>query len=193
MVGKAHVGHAMRKRFAGMTLFCGTVALLGSWMASCSPKAIETYSEVAREPNISPDYAGAVIPANIAPLNFRVLEDGRAYFVAVRCDQGRPIRIFSKTGRVRIPVRPWHAVLDANRGREIFFDVYVQGVDRQWRRFRPVTNTIAPEDIDGTLVFRFMKPLYAWWKDIGIYQRNLTNYTVSPILHGRSFAGGCLN
>jgi hypothetical protein len=86
--------------------------------------------------------------------------------VAVRCDQGRPIRIFSKTGQIRIPVRPWHALLDANRGREIFFDVYVQGVDRQWRRFRPVANTIAPEDIDGTLVFRFMKPLYTWWKDM---------------------------
>ena len=43
----------------------------------------------------------------------------------------------------------------------------------------PIVNTIAQEDIDGTLVFRFMKPLYSWWKDIGIYQRNLTNYDTS--------------
>jgi hypothetical protein len=94
---------------------------------------------------------------------------------------------------MRIPVRQWRALLDANRGRDVFFDVYVEGVDRQWKRFRPVANTIAQEDIDRTLVFRFMKPAYSWWKDIGIYQRDLTNYDVSPVLHGRSFGGGCLN
>jgi len=162
-------------------------------MASCSPKAIEKYSEAGREPNMSPDYSGTVIPANIAPLNFRILEDGLACFVTIHSDQGRPIRIFSKTGQIRIPIRPWRTLLDANRGRSVFFDVYVQGTDRQWRRFRPLANTIAQEDIDGTLVFRFMKPIYSWWKDIGIYQRNLANYDVSVVLHGRSFGGGCLN
>ena len=193
MVGKSRVGYATRIRFAGLAAFCSVLVVLGSWTASCSPRAIEKYSEVAREPNIRPDYSGAVIPANIAPLNFRVLEDGRAYFVSVRSDRGRPIRIFSKTGQIRIPVRPWHTLLDANRGRGVSFDVYVRGTDRQWRRFQPFANTIAQEDIDGTLVFRFMRPIYRWWKDIGIYQRNLANYSASVVLHGRSFGGACLN
>ena len=162
-------------------------------MASCSPKGIDNFTEVGREPNVSPDYAGTVVPANIAPLNFRILEEGHAYFVTVRGDHADPIRIFSRTGQIRIPRRPWRALLDANRGHRVFFDVYTQGADRQWRRFQPITNTIAPEDIDQTLVFRFMKPLYSWWKDIGIYQRNLTTYDVSTVLHGRSFGSGCLN
>jgi hypothetical protein len=193
MVGKSRVEYATRTRFAGLAVFCSAVAVLGVCVSSCSPKAIEKYSEVARTPNISPDYAGAVIPANIAPLNFRVLEDGRAYLVAVRSDRGHPIRIFSKTGQIRIPVRPWHALLDANRGHEVSFDIHVQDANGQWRRFQPLANTIAPEDIDGTLVSRFMRPIYRWWKDIGIYQRNLTNYDMSVILHGRSFGGACLN
>ncbi len=180
-------------RFAGTAVLGSALVVLGTWMASCSPKTIEKYSEVPREPNISPDYSGAVIPANIAPLNFRILEQGRAYLVTIRSERGRPIQIISKTGQIRIPVRPWHALLDANRDREVFFDVYVRGTDRQWQRFRPVVNTVAPEDIDGTLVFRFMKPLYTWWKDMGIYQRNLANYDVSGVLHGRSFGQGCLN
>jgi hypothetical protein len=142
---------------------------------------------------MSPDYSGAVIPPNIAPLNFRVLEEGRAFLLTVRCGHGRPITVSSKTGQMRIPIRQWHALLDANRGGEVFFDVYVRGEDRQWRRFRPVINTIAQEDIDETLVFRFMKPAYTWWKDIGIYQRKLTSYDVSVILHGQSFGRGCLN
>ena len=174
-------------------MLCGLAIVWASWMTSCHPRAIETYDEVSRDPNLSPDYAGTVIPANIAPLNFRILEDGQAYFVTVRSDSGHPIHISSKTGRVHIPLRQWHALLDANRGRDIFFDVYVQGTNRQWRRFRPVVNTVAQEEIDETLVFRFMKPLYRWWKDIGIYQRNLANHDMSVVLHGRSFGGGCLN
>jgi len=180
-------------RWAGMALFCGSAVVLGSWLASCRPKAIEKYDEVGREPNISPDYSGTVIPANIAPLNFRILEGGSAYLVTVRSDRGHPLSLFSRTGQIRIPVRPWRALLEANRGHRVFFDVYVRDAERQWRRFRPLANTIAPEDIDGTLVFRFMKPLYSWWKSIGIYQRNLASYDVSAVLHGRSFGGGCLN
>jgi hypothetical protein len=182
----------MRARFVGIAFSFGIV-VLPFWTVSCSPKAVEKYSEVGREPNLSPDYSGTVIPPNIAPLNFRIRETGQAYFVAVRGDRGQPIRISSKTGQIRIPLPRWHALLDANRGGSIFFDVYTQGDDRRWSRFRPVANKIAPEEIDGTLVFRFMKPIYNWWKDIGIYQRKLANYDVSAILHGRSFGGGCLN
>ncbi len=197
MVLSMRVVYEMRTQLTGTAVLGGLIVVLGSWVGSCSPKAIEKYSEVDREPNLSPDYAGTVIPANIAPLNFRILEDGRAYFVTVRpavgSDRGRSISIRSKTGQVRIPIRRWHALLDANRGHDIFFDVYVQGADRQWQRFRPVANTIAREDIDETLVFRLMKPAYRWWKNIGIYQRNLANYDVSVVLHSRSFGGGCLN
>ncbi|MEN6576051.1 MAG: hypothetical protein ABFD90_06895 [Phycisphaerales bacterium] len=183
----------MRVRFAGKAIFLSFLIVSGLGTASCRPKTIEHYSEVADEPNLSPDYAGTVIPANIAPLNFRILQDGRAYSVTIRSDKGQPIVVSSRMGQIHIPIRPWRALLDANRGREVFFDVYVQDAGRQWRRFQPIVNTIAQEDIDGTLVFRFMKPLYSWWREIGIYQRRLADYDTSVVLHGRSFAGGCLN
>ena len=183
----------MKTRFAGLAVCGSLVVALGFGATSCSPKAVEKYKEVGRDPNLSPDYFGTVIPPNIAPLNFQILETGRAYFVTVRGDRGDPIHISSKTGQIRIPLPQWHALLDANRGGNVFFDVYVQGADRQWSRLRPVANKIAAEEIDGTLVFRFMKPLYNWWKDIGIYQRHLANYKVAAILHGRSFGSGCLN
>jgi len=183
----------MRARFAGTAIFFSFFVVPALGIVGCRPGAIEQYSEVAQEPNLSPDYTGTVIPANIAPLNFRVIGDGRAYSVTIRSDRGRPITVHSKTGQIRIPIRRWHALLDANRGRDVFFDVYVQDDHRRWRRFLPVANAIAQEDIDGTLVFRFMKPLYHWWRDIGIYQRQLADYDVSVVLHGRSFGSGCLN
>ncbi len=176
-----------------MAILCSIAIAAASWVGSCHPKTIDKYAKVAREPSLSPDYSGTIIPANIAPLNFQILEEGQAYSITIRADRGRPISIFSTTGQVRIPIHPWRALLDANRGRDIFFDVYVRDADRQWKRFRPIVNTIAQEDIDRTLVFRFMKPAYNWWKDIGIYQRDLTNYDMSVVLYGRSFGSGCLN
>ncbi len=183
----------MRTRFAKKAIFWSLLIVLGLGTTSCRPQSIDRCAETAVEPGLSPDYAGIVIPPNIAPLNFRVLEDGRAYSVTIRSDEGQPITVFSKTGQIRIPIRRWQALLDANKGRDVFFDVYVQNAGGQWTRFRPVVNRIAQEDIDGTLVFRFMKPLYSWWREIGIYQRRIADYQTAVLLHGRSFAGGCLN
>jgi len=183
----------MRTQLAGIIIVCIAVVAFGFVLSSCSPEALENYTQVDREPNISPDYSGTIIPANIAPSNFRVVEDGRGYRLTIRGARGPSISVSSRTGQMRIPIRPWRALLNANRGGDVFFDVYVQGADHQWRRFRPITNTVAEEDIDGTLVFRFMKPVYTWWKDIGIYQRDLTDYNTSVVLHGRSFGWGCLN
>jgi hypothetical protein len=90
-------------------------------------------------------------------------------------------------------LRKWRHLLNANKGNKVFVDVYARNADDKWLQFQPITNTIAREDIDRTLVYRFMKPIYNAWKDIGIYQRDLTNYDVSLILHGRSFGEGCLN
>ena len=156
-------------------------------------EAIENCTQVAYEPNISPDYSGIVIPANIAPLNFRILEKGRAYHVKIHSELGSAIEIVSKTGSIVIPLRQWRALLDANKGHKVFVDVYVKNADNEWLQFQHISNTIAKEDIDGTVVYRFMKPIYNAWKDIGIYQRDLTDYDVSVILHGRSFGEGCLN
>jgi WD40 repeat protein len=171
----------------------GMVIVVAFCLASCSRVPSETYAEIARPPQISPDAAGAVIPPNIAPLSFRVLEPGEAYFVDIHAPEGNAIRIASKTGAIRIPQRKWRALLDANRGQQVSFDVYVENADKGWQKFQSVATTIAREDIDDTLVFRLMKPIYNWWKDIGIYQRDLTGYRRSLVLHGRSFGSGCLN
>jgi hypothetical protein len=154
---------------------------------------MDKYTQIANEPNIIPDYSSIIIPHNIAPLNFRISEKGQSYHVKIHSNHGAAIGIASKTGLIRIPLRKWRALLKVNKGNKVFIDVYVKDADNGWRQFQRITNTIAKEDIDGTLVYRFMKPIYKWWQDIGIYQRNLTDYDMSPVLQGRSFDQGCLN
>ncbi len=183
----------MKRRLLVIGVCCGVLIFLGLWHALGSTGVPANCTEVAYEPNIAPDYSGVVIPPNIAPLNFRILERGQAYRVRIRSQRGAPIDLVSRTGSIHIPSRAWHALLDANGGEQIFVDVFVKSADNGWLHFQPIANTIAEEDIDGTLVYRFMKPIYNAWKDIGVYQRRLTDFKVSQVLHGRSFGEGCLN
>ena len=172
---------------------CAFILLSGLWIVLSPPKVVGEGIQIAREPKICPDYSGLVIPPNIAPLNFRILEKGQAYCVRIHSDSGPAIDISGKTGRIRIPLRKWRALLDANKGRELFLDVYVRNAENEWRQFQRIVNTIAAEDIGRTLVYRFMKPVYDKWNDMGIFQRDLTDFDVSPVMQGRSFGKGCLN
>jgi len=185
--------HRLRNRFAVLVLFVSITVIVVLGVVLNSPETIDQFVELEVQPGISPDYSDTVIPANIAPLNFRILEQGQQFFVKVYAGKGKAIDIHSKTGQVRIPVRKWRALLKINRGSQIFFDVYVKDAEQGWTRFGRITNTIAKDEIDGTVVYRRMKPIYNWWKDIGIYQRNLADYDESMVMHGRSFEEGCVN
>jgi hypothetical protein len=154
---------------------------------------IEAYTELSRIPRMRPDYSGTVIPPNIAPLNFSVQEKGKKYCVLIHSGKGEEIRILSRDSKIIIPAKKWHKLLELNRGSSLFFDVYVMGKDENWERYQRFSNTIALENIDSHMAYRVMKPIYSYWKSIGIYQRNLENYNESVILHGRSFNEGCIN
>jgi len=84
-------------------------------------------------------------------------------------------------------------MLGANRGNKVLFDVYVKDGGHGWRRFQTISNSIAREGIDDTLVYRLMRPVYTEWNQIGIYQRCLETYEQSLVMHNRSFGSGCLN
>src|SRR4030042_6922981 len=183
----------MKRRIIVICFFCSAFILSAVWLVSCSSEKVQNCTLLDSEPNITPDYSGIVMPPNIAPLNFRILEKGLFYRVKIYSERSTPIEIASKTGSIHIPLKKWRALLNANKGNQVFVDVYIKDSKNNWLHFKRITNTIAEEDIDDTLVFRFMKSIYNAWKDIGIYQRSLTDYDVSLILHGRSFGEGCLN
>ena len=48
---------------------------------------------VQTAPRIDPDYAGIVMPPNIAPLNFRVLEEGRDCVVRISSDAAETLEL----------------------------------------------------------------------------------------------------
>ena len=154
---------------------------------------VKDYARTERPARISPDYAGCVIPPNVAPLNFVVREPAKTYLVRIAAEGGERIDVVSRSGRIIIPTGPWKGLLRANRGGQLTVEVFTRADDGTWRRFEPVVNTVANEEIDGYLVYRLMRPLYNLWRSIAIHQRNLGNYDERVILHNRSFGGGCVN
>ena len=154
---------------------------------------IDEYVFVQKVPAISADYTETVIPPNIAPLNFVVKEQGCQYCVKIYSTKGASIDVFSKTGRIVIPIGPWKKLLNTNRGEKLYFDIYAKDKTNQWIHFETITNRIAGEDVDGFLVYRKIHPSHSRWGKMGIYQRNLNSFSESVVLENGYFKRGCVN
>jgi hypothetical protein len=163
------------------------------WLAAVNLSLAQPGSQTARPPRLSPDYAGVVIPPNIAPLNFKIQEPGARYQVEIHSLKGEPIAISTRSPSIRIPAGKWRALLRANPGGPLCFDVSVRDARGEWSRFQTVTNSIAAEDIDRTLVYRLLKPLYSLYVNVGIYQRDLESFEERPVLENGKTEKGCLN
>jgi hypothetical protein len=156
-------------------------------------KQIDKCDVIDRPARIYPDYSSAVIPPNIAPLNFMVQEQGVYYFVRVYSDKGRPIEVFSPSPKIMIPENAWHKLLNDNRSGQLRFDVYVK-TSGQWHKYQTINNSIAKEDIDSYLVYRRMHPTdYHIRGPMGIYQRNLSSFDEKSVINNHSCSVGCVN
>lgn len=153
----------------------------------------EQVRPLPRPPRLRPDYTDIVIPPNVAPLNFLIEESGQGWAVRLRGEHGRPIELRGRTPRVTLPVRAWRALLATNAGGPLFLEVYTRQADGTWEGFQPVTNRVAREPCERTLTYRLLKPLYNYYAEIGLYQRDLESFRQTPVLENRDFGRGCLN
>ncbi|MCK4375659.1 MAG: hypothetical protein KAX19_10030, partial [Candidatus Brocadiae bacterium] len=185
----------MRRRCRHLALLCAAAALLAGgfyWALTAGP-AVEDAELDGRLPRIRPGYTDVVIPPNIAPLNFCIDEEGTRYHVRIHSTLGEQIEIRTRRPRVRIPLEAWRRLLNGNRGAQLCLDVYVKGRGGNWRRFDTVTNTVAPEQIDGYMVYRWIGPGYNLYEALSIRQRNLQNYEESLVLDNSSLGHACIN
>ena len=151
-----------------------------------------------RLPKIDPDYCGVVIPPNIAPLNFRIEKPGISFAVELQGQAGKPIQVTSRKPEIAVPIRPWRALLEANRGKEFSIRVTVKNTNGAVARFAAITNFVTREEIDGYLVYRRLNWQFSKYGNgnIGIYQRNLSDFEESEIVRVKERGerpGTCVN
>ncbi|MHB8898542.1 MAG: hypothetical protein ACYC6Y_07320 [Thermoguttaceae bacterium] len=183
-----------RKVAAALVLPVGVLiaALLYSGVTTPLPD-LSAARQLDRPARIDPDYTVIMVPPNIAPLNFRILEEGSDFVVSATSVGGRTLTVRCRDGRCRFPQRGWRQLLEGGRGGNLVFDVYVRGSDGAWSRFKPIANTIASEPIDSTIVYRRLVPNKTWSDIRGIYQRDLESFRESAILTTRDGTIKCFN
>jgi len=144
-----------------------------------------------RQPAIFPDYAGVTIPASIAPLNFKILEDCDAVYAKI---EGSGKKALSLSGRdqIQIPQKEWTELLTTNAGQSIAITVSVRKNGRRLR-YAPFQIFVSNDPIDYGIVYRLIAPGYEVYSKMGIYQRNLSGYRQKPIIENTLVPGSCVN
>ena len=143
-------------------------------------------------PEIYPDYIGVTIPADIAPLNFNLIDETfDCMYVDAFGSKGGEIH--SKGQYADFDIDDWHALTEQNRGGKITFTVQVEtGGNRiQYDDFDVF---ISKDRLDEWgLTYRRIKPGYEVGGDIGIYQRDIHSFDEYAILTETVVPGRCFN
>ncbi|MDR1557523.1 MAG: hypothetical protein LBS88_10920 [Tannerellaceae bacterium] len=143
-------------------------------------------------PGIVPDYAGVVVPPNIAPLCFALAgpaSEGFAVFEA----GGSRLTVKARKGSFRIPASPWKRLLSEAKGKSISVSVSARAGGDEWIHYAPFYLHVAVEPIDPYLAYRLIEPGYELWNRMGIYQRNLETYSETPIIENTMSGKNCMN
>lgn len=162
------------------TLLLALAALL---LAACRPDAaVPTDSEpLATDAHIYPDYRDITVPPNIAPLNIQVREEADAYVGQLQGPRGEAlVAAAGSDGKLMYDSLQWRALLADAAGDSLRVTLYARR-DGRWYSYRPYTIRVAAEPIDRYLSYRLIEPGYEQYRQLGLYQRDLTTFGVRTI------------
>ena len=144
-------------------------------------------------PIIFPDYTNVTIPYNIAPLSFKLVdshdyEKARAVF-----DNGKQqVYAKAKRGQFSISLSSWRKLMKNTAGSTLNITIQAK-IQGEWVAYPAFQIFVAPEPIDSYLAYRLIEPGYEIWSEMGIYQRNIENFTESVIINNKRTDQGCIN
>lgn len=162
-------------------------------LTACAPKVPATCAEAGREPAIYPDYAGTVMPCNIAPPTFRVVEEG-SDFVTRLSAGGKEIVVGGN--EVAVDIDEWHALAAAAKGGAVNVEVFAKE-NEGWKRYAPISFNISADSIDAYISYRLIPPSYVAYENLKICQRSLSSYD-ETVIYGNKMVpaepdGQCIN
>lgn len=161
-------------------LFAALLALALT-LGSCSRPAVPAESTPVNETAaIYPDYRDVTVPPNIAPLNIRITAPG-SEFVAALTGGGRSLVAGAGSdGKLSFDADEWRALLEASRGDSVHVQLYARR-EGGWVRFPAYAFAVAQEPIDRYVSYRLIEPGYELYRQLGIYQRDLSTFDEKAI------------
>jgi hypothetical protein len=151
------------------------------------------------EARIFPDYQGElVIPANIAPLNFEILESGKCFVVQIGTYE---FRIKNQKSKIKNPVvkfsqKTWRKILSQHIGDTLEIRVFSGDSYQTMIGYKPFRWVVSPDSIDSYVVFRHIAMVGAPGttpQPIGIYERNLETFDLRTLTETKLVDNGCMN
>ena len=95
-------------RLYRLILFVGVLFLF----FSCNTDKNNIIVKADRKPVIEPDYTDVTIPPNIAPMNFKIMEEGRDFkVIATSGTGGFKIEVKSSDGIIQFPEKSWKKLI----------------------------------------------------------------------------------
>lgn len=174
-----------------MRMIKNILLIFSLFLSFCSEPNISQFEETGILPNIYPDYKEVTIPANIAPLNFRLLDWEHEGMLYIEGDN-KTIKVSSSTSKFKIASSDWKKLLNQNIGDNIRLTIYTRE-NKQWKKYKPFQIKIEKEPVDPYLVYRLIEPGYELWETMGIYQQNLENTKQSAIYENKMTNHNCVN
>ena len=160
------------------------------FFASCSQEVKIAIRSEKPSPWVK-DYADIIIPSNIAPINFFVeAEDGKEAMVL--SFNNHLLSMVCKDGAIIPELNTWKDLLAEAKGKQIKVEHCIQ-TEKGWEAYQAFEIKVAEEDIDPYLAYRLIPPGYEMWNEMGIYQRNLTNFEETAILNNTQTDRNCMN
>lgn len=165
-------------RVSGWLVLAAAALLL----SSCKKNAVvpDRSTPISERVKIFPDYTDIVIPPNIAPLNFMVRADGEAFVCELSADGHRLVAGAGADGKIEFDEAAWNRLLQDCKGKSLTAALYVQRQGK-WLAYPHYHIQIAQEPVDAFLSYRLIEPGFELYRQVGLYQRNLTNFDVRTI------------
>jgi len=160
-------------------------------LASCS-QDINDYVTSTNKPDIYPDYTDIVIPVNIAPLNFKSVNNSELLLVEVKT-KSETIKLKCHKGKAIWNERKWHKLLSKNVGDTLYYTATIVDSLGETVRCAPFFQVVSPDSIDSYIAYRLINTGYVLWNRMGIYERCLENFKQKPIIENHSVDYACMN
>ena len=166
------------------------VLMAAMTVAACSSRFAIDSSIDAEPEGMFPDYSGVTIPCNIAPLDFSLADEGKAFLKISSPSSSFVVK--SHKGCFRIPASKWKNALALAKGSDLEFAVSVQK-EGKGCSYKPFKVHVSEYEADPYVAYRLIAPGYGLWNKMGLYQRNITSFKQTPIYENKLTDYNCVN